>query len=193
VLFTTGLVALATLDNVPLDPDSRAGLLSIALVFVVSIVIFMTGWFGRLISRLTERFHHTRVRKTALDLIQSLHTLREQPGLLLVALGLSVLMQSLVIITYYVLARGVGLEQPLHLYFAIVPIVFMASTVPISIGGLGVREGALVSLLVLFGAPRDSAVGLSLVYLLVLWCASLPGLVTLWLPSATKKQNHPQA
>jgi len=193
VLFATGLVAMATLDNLPLDITTRAGLLTLAMFVVASIGLFMTDWFGRLISGLTKRYDRTRVRKTVLDVVHSLHRLREQPRLLLFTLGLSLLMQFLVIITYYALARGMGLDQPLHLYFAIVPIVFLAATIPISIGGLGVRESSLVGLLVLFGASRDNAVGLSLVYLLVLWCASLPGLITLWLPSAREKQGHTQA
>ncbi len=43
------------------------------------------------------------------------------------------------------------------------------------IGGLGIREGTLVGMLVAAGANLPLAINLSLVYLIVLWISTLPG------------------
>lgn len=188
VVFATGLFSLAALEHVLLNDSTRVILFSLALMAIVSIWIFATDWFETLIARLTHRYRHTRVLKSILEIVTTLHGLRNRRGLIVGAVGLSLLIQSLIILCYYFLALGIGLDQPLLLFFAIIPVVIIATNIPISIGGLGVREGALVSLLVLSGVPSDAALGLSLVYLAVFWCASLPGLVVMMLPS-TRRQH----
>lgn len=59
--------------------------------------------------------------------------------------------------------------------FAIVPIVFVISSLPISVGGHGVREGALVALLAASGVRFEAAATLSLLYLLVYLVSTTPG------------------
>ncbi|MBI3545044.1 MAG: flippase-like domain-containing protein [Gammaproteobacteria bacterium] len=184
VMFATGLSAFAALKPIFFDNGTRVILFLLALAAVVSIWVFASDWFGALIARLTYRYRHTRVRKSILEIVAVLHDLRNRKWLLMKAVVLSLLIQSLIILCYYVLALGIGIDKSLMLFFAIIPVVIIATTLPISIGGLGVREGALVSLLLLSGVPRDAAVGLSLVYLIVFWCASLPGLAVMVLSSA---------
>ncbi|MBR0782604.1 lysylphosphatidylglycerol synthase transmembrane domain-containing protein [Bradyrhizobium iriomotense] len=61
----------------------------------------------------------------------------------------------------YVLA--IGLEAPLSALdaFVLVPLVILSSAVPISIGGWGVREGAMVAALSLAGIAPDKALAIS--------------------------------
>ncbi len=193
VVFATGLFAFTALEHVQFDDSTRVILFSLALAAIVSTWLFATDWFETLIARLTHRYRHTRVLKSILEIVTTLHDMKKRRGLIVGAIGLSLLIQSLIILCYYFLALGIGLDQPLLLFFAIIPVVIIATNLPISIGGLGVREGALVSLLVLSGTPPDAALGLSLVYLAVFWCASLPGLVVMMLPSTRRRHTDPPA
>lgn len=61
----------------------------------------------------------------------------------------------------YVLA--IGLNAPLSALdaFVLVPLVILSSAVPISIGGWGVREGAMVAALGLAGVTSDKALAIS--------------------------------
>lgn len=61
----------------------------------------------------------------------------------------------------YVLA--IGLDAPLSALdaFVLVPLVILSSAVPISIGGWGVREGAMVAALGLVGIASDKALAIS--------------------------------
>jgi uncharacterized membrane protein YbhN (UPF0104 family) len=59
--------------------------------------------------------------------------------------------------------------------------------VPVSIGGLGIREGTLVGMLVAAGTNLQLAISLSLVYLLVLWLSALPGALVLLFGRTRKK------
>lgn len=194
-VFATGLCALSLLDQITLGNQSRATLFAAALIAVLSLWLFVTEWFGSRIDRCAAYTRHTRFRRGFIEILQSLHGLHRHRRLLFGALVISFAMQSLVVLTYYVLARALDLQQPLGLYFAVIPVVFVAAVLPVSIGGLGVREGALVNLLIFFGAGANQAVGLSVAYLGVLWVASLPGLLALLLfrnshPNTAPAKSH---
>jgi uncharacterized protein (TIRG00374 family) len=75
---------------------------------------------------------------------------RSRPWLLAWSLMLSVLFQLGRVVLFYVAALMIG-KNPEFIYFvAIVPVVMFASLMPISIGGLGVREAGLVLLFAQF-------------------------------------------
>lgn len=82
------------------------------------------------------------------------------------ALLLSALFQASDVVATFLIARAVELTVPLAVFFAAVPLVYLATVLPLSLGGLGVREGTLVFLLSHYGVLASDAVMLSLlVYL----------------------------
>lgn len=89
-----------------------------------------------------------------------------QPGALLLWMLLSSLFQLCDIVVTRYCGLLVGLEFPLSVYVAVVPLVYLVTVLPISLGGLGVREGAFVYLLSRLGAdPSDAVLLAFLVYL----------------------------
>jgi uncharacterized membrane protein YbhN (UPF0104 family) len=80
----------------------------------------------------------------------------------------------------YVLARGLTIEVTWLDCLALIPPVILAATLPISIGGWGVREGAMIVLLGLVGVGENDAGALSILTGLVGLAATLPGGI-LWL------------
>jgi uncharacterized membrane protein YbhN (UPF0104 family) len=100
---------------------------------------------------------------------------RTAPGLILKAFGLSVLNQLLVVLVLLMLAPGLGVHLPIFQFMVVLMLVFLVSSLPISLGGLGAREGAMMSLLLPLGVDAASVLALSVAYLLVLWSATLPG------------------
>lgn len=98
----------------------------------------------------------------------------------------SVLMQVAKVLFAFCCARAVGLEVSLFLLFLIVPAALVVAMVPITLNGLGLREGSMVGLLVAGGADPDLAGGFVLLYLAVsLGFAALGGLLYAgqrWLP-----------
>jgi hypothetical protein len=84
-------------------------------------------------------------------------------------------MQGLAIWIYYYLGASIGIELSPMTYYTIIPIVFLVTSIPLSIGGLGIREGALVALLMSVNIDTQLAITLSLLFLFVLWLSSVPG------------------
>ncbi len=106
---------------------------------------------------------------------------RAAPGLMLSAFGLSVLNQLLVVLVLLLLAPGLGVHLPLFQFTVVLMLVFLVSSLPVSLGGLGAREGAMMSLMLPLGVDADAVLALSVAYLLVLWSCTLPGVFMLLL------------
>ena len=106
---------------------------------------------------------------------------RAAPGLILKAFGLSVLNQLLVVLVLLILAPGLGVHLPTFQFTVVLMLVFLVSSLPISLGGLGAREGAMMSLMLPLGVDAAAVLALSVAYLLVLWSCTLPGVFMLLL------------
>lgn len=79
----------------------------------------------------------------------------------LVVLVLSSFFQSVDIFACFLFSKAIGIQLSLPIFFGIVPLVYLATVLPISLGGLGVREGAFVFLLSIFGVGTTEAITLS--------------------------------
>lgn len=97
---------------------------------------------------------------------------RAATGVLLAGLGY----QLLVVLAAFLAARALGLDQVrLTAALAFVPAVAILQVVPISLGGLGIREGAFVLFLHPLGVPTGRAVALGLLLYGLNLTASLLG------------------
>jgi hypothetical protein len=91
------------------------------------------------------------------------------PGTLL----LSMLNHVLLIIVAVLLARGLGLTAPWPAIAAAVPLVLLASQVPITPGGIGVREAGFVYFLGRVGIAEEPALALALGWAALLYLIGL--------------------
>jgi len=85
---------------------------------------------------------------------------------LLVALVLSLAAQFIDIPVVYGLSRSIGLHLNITMLLVAMPIVYLVTFLPISPGGLGLREGVMVVILAQFGVPTADAALLALVIFL---------------------------
>lgn len=116
-----------------------------------------------------------------LGAVRSIHSYKAYPGALLTALFLSFLFQTVNILAVYFIGIAVGLKLPLVDYFVVVPIAWFASLLPISLGGIGIREGTLSYLLVVYGSTPEQAGLTSFLYLIILlFQAGLGGILFLF-------------
>jgi uncharacterized membrane protein YbhN (UPF0104 family) len=92
------------------------------------------------------------------------------------ALGVSVVFNLILVIYNYLIARAVGVDIAFTYFLVFVPVLSITLMVPISVGGLGVREGAAKVLFPLAGVDEAAAVAASLgVYLIARLLAGLVG------------------
>jgi uncharacterized protein (TIRG00374 family) len=133
----------------------------------------------RYVQAALARLHRFKVVATMLHLVEAVHTYLAHPGLVAQVFAISVCLQVMSASVFYLLGLGLGATLALPDYLVIVPLVFVAATLPVSIGGLGVREAAAVSLFVAAGMSPGHAGALAFLYLVVLFLSSAPGLYLL--------------
>ncbi|GBD35932.1 hypothetical protein HRbin36_01047 [bacterium HR36] len=96
-------------------------------------------------------------------------------------LGLSVLVQAASIVQVALVAQALGLPVSWRCLSVAVPIATVASLLPLSIAGLGLREGSLVLLLAPTGINAAQSVALGLGWLAMQALTSLVGAPLWWL------------
>lgn len=80
------------------------------------------------------------------------------------ALFVSLIFNTLLVLTNYLAARAVGMRLGLTYFMVFVPMLSLALTVPVSVGGLGVREGVAAVLFTQVGVDEAVAVAFSLAF-----------------------------
>ena len=98
------------------------------------------------------------------QVLDSCRIFGQSPRFLPRTLGLSILINLLMVWQFIVLARGLHLAPPPGALYLVVPVVICISALPISPSGLGVRENLFVHLLAVpaIGVPETGALSLSL-------------------------------
>jgi hypothetical protein len=100
---------------------------------------------------------------------------RAKKDILYRGLMLGLVVQGVAIISVYILSLSLGLKVPLVSFFVFIPLITVASAVPVSIAGLGIREAGFVILFSRAGLKPEEALGLSLLLFTVMCLVNLIG------------------
>lgn len=98
-----------------------------------------------------------------------------KPGVIRTALGWSLIIQVANVLTVAWLGQSIGLDIPLQAYFIAVPAVALMTALPLSINGLGIREGGLAIVLGGYGVSNEMGVTLGLMWFVVVMISGLIG------------------
>lgn len=119
----------------------------------------------------------TRSGGVAGDIVTAWSALMRRTPALAGAVAISLVVQSAFVMTNVWLARQVGVTTELPAWFVAWPLSKLIAVLPISLGGIGVREAALVSLLAPYGAPREAVLASGILWQAVLIVTGLVGLL----------------
>ena len=97
------------------------------------------------------------------------------PRLVLGSTLLSLGVQAGNVILVWLVGRAIGAEVPGGYYWIMVPMVSLLTMLPVSINGMGVREGATALFLAHLGVPDGTAKTLALLWFAVFLAVSLLG------------------
>jgi len=174
-LLSLGLLILAGLVIGPQDLREMVLIpVSVSLLILIVVVFLLMNPHSRswLVQVMSEKLFG-RIRKLLTDIFVCLDRYRSRTGVLVWSLALAVVFQVLRVALFYSAALILGESPSFILFLALVPIVMFATLLPISIGGLGVREAGLVAVFGIFGV-MDSALSFTVAILVF-----LSGLVSL--------------
>lgn len=134
-------------------------------------VSFLHGWVMVILSKI----HFYGINEKIDTFYRILMSYRHDYAALWKIFLFSMLVQVGGIIGYYIIGTGLGMNlHPLY-YFLFVPLTATIAMLPISLAGLGIREGAFVFLFTRAGATTEQALTLSLMWFVVTVIVSLIG------------------
>jgi hypothetical protein len=121
-------------------------------------------------------------------MIEAIQRYRGHRRALLEAFLLSILLQSLIIVTYFFVGQGLRVGVSLAYFFVFVPLITVVAMLPVSVAGLGVREGGVVYFFALAGVDAATSLSMSLVWFsLTALVSSLGGVAILLNAHAAKR------
>jgi hypothetical protein len=165
----TGFVALPLLTLVGvavkpslLDvPHAWISIVIAAATVVALLAILVVAGSPRLAGRFAKHQNWTRF-------IGAVHIgvdrMRREPGRATSVLLAAVSYQVSVVAAVWCAVHALGVSVPDAAVLAFVPAVAMAQVLPVSLSGLGIREGLLVLLLHPLGVPTGKAIGVGLLW-----------------------------
>jgi uncharacterized protein (TIRG00374 family) len=166
----TGMIALPLLVFIgfaarpsQLDVDHAwVALLVAGITLTALAVILVVAGHPKIAGRYAEKENWTRF-------IQAIHLgvdrMRRHPAEALYVLVVAIIYQLSVVISVLLIFRALDIDVPIATGFAYIPAVSMVQVIPLSLNGLGVREGMLVLFLHPMGISRASAIAAGLLWL----------------------------
>ncbi len=183
----TRRVALASIADRVVDTLTLLLLAAVALPIAgmppaIAGIVRSSGWWLVLVAlgALLVTAAVVRFRKHAAllqKLVQIWVDVTAKPSALAGAAAISLLVQAAFVMTNVWLARQVGVATTMAAWFVAWPLSKLIAILPISLGGIGVREAALVSLMAPYGAAREAVLASGILWQTVLTVSGLAGLL----------------
>jgi hypothetical protein len=162
----TGLIALGSIAIISYSlifkTEINYYLLIGYIVVLVGLVFFTSDRFKTL-----GILHRYTILKPALRIAESFNRYRNNYIVLFVSLLIAFLFQNNIVIMNKLYCMSLNIAIPLSYLYVIVPLVYLTEAIPITINGLGLREGAFIFLFESVGHTSEEAIALSMLIIAV--------------------------
>jgi uncharacterized protein (TIRG00374 family) len=154
----------------------------IAFFCLLLLFIFLKTWIISLINKLPGKGKASgKIKENMIIFYEAMHYFITHRKVLIKIMVISFVMQFLAIMSCYFVAKSIGLSLMVFYFFIFVPVIFFITAIPISLSGIGVREGVFVYLFSKAGVPSDTAVMVSLLFFsLAIFVGMIGGVVHFW-------------
>jgi uncharacterized membrane protein YbhN (UPF0104 family) len=138
-----------------------------------------------ILARWTHRFDRLR------RLVDGLRIYLRQPLLLLATTGLSLIVQAANVVLVWLIGRAIGAPVPAGYYWLVVPMVTLLTMLPVSLNGMGIREGGMILFLDPLGVSHATAVSLAVLWFTVFTTTSLIGAGVYYFGNFSRPEERP--
>jgi hypothetical protein len=153
-------------------------IIPIVIFFVIcvaiAIIIINPSIFG--IDKLFRKFSFLqKMREKLSSVFNTIESFKDYKMALFKVLIYSFLLQFAVILNYYLAALAVGIDLGITAFIFMVPVISIITMIPVSVGGIGLRENAIVIIMAGLGVMEEKAAVCSLLILVMLLIVGIIG------------------
>jgi len=174
---------------------SKSILFSIAVIVVILagiLLVLFNHYVYTKVNRILGSSRLGKVGESIKNLHEELHIFKQHKGVLFFSVVLSILVQTVAPLSSYLVARALGVHVSLTYFFIFIPLVGAITMLPISIGGLGVRENSMVLFFKQVGVPQELTIAMSLLgFFFTLGYSAIAGLIYVLTVHNRRLQSHP--
>ena len=174
------LLLLASIATVQLKVVNDHGhlqwlVIGVFISFILGFYSILNSTFRRIIGYGFDKIGAKRMKDEIKSASQSFRNFLINKKALVLNMFLSFLSQIIGIYFVYVAGLSLNIEIPLMAYYIYVPIIQLITLIPISLGGIGVREGGFVYFFSEAGASQAQSLSLSFLLLFQMLSMTIAG------------------
>jgi uncharacterized protein (TIRG00374 family) len=185
-----GLLLFAVAGAVLAVRPGQDDLRQLSWLLAAGIVIVLIAFPASLAIERTMERHASggRMRKVLAHAVHATAYLVRRPARLVLCLAISMAIQATFIGINIGFASAVQVGAPIAAWYFAWSTAKIVAVAPISLGGLGVREAVMATLLAPFGANPAQVIAIGLIWQTVLYASGLVGVVAqfVWNPDASR-------
>jgi len=157
-LLLLGLVSIFFAGSLVARFNLNYYLIGLTSFTLIGIYFFQRNETFRLLEKLSKKIKHKKIIEYVMKLHTSILEYKRYPKTLLVTFLITILVQVTRVLTYYMVALAFDIKISIVYFFLFVPLIMIVMMLPITIGGLGLREGTFVAFFTIVGMSMNDAV-----------------------------------
>ncbi|MCK9602946.1 MAG: flippase-like domain-containing protein [Candidatus Omnitrophica bacterium] len=174
--------------------EDRIILISVSLITVLLIIILLVLFNKTIflkINKYLSGLSSGKIMGSVMNLHQEIHLFRHHKKVIFKNLLLSVFVQIITPFCFYIIALSVGLQINIVYFFILLPIIGAITLLPISIGGLGLRDATTIFFFAHVGVSKNLAFAMSLLnFSFIVIYAAIGGLIYVLTVHHRRIQHH---
>lgn len=168
--------------------------LSVGLITLILVLVLVVLFNKTVYSKINKFLHSARVggiKESIKNLHHEMHIFRHKQDIILSNLVLSLLVQIISPVSFYIIALSLDVKVNILYFFIFMPIITAITLLPISIGGLGIRDTSTILFFAQAGIGKNTAFAMSLIsFSFILICGILGGLIYVLTVRHRRLQHH---
>jgi len=175
------LLALSSLVlgwNLLQEPSVLFAIAIIAGLLIFILLVLFSNFFYSRVNNLLRAPGAGKIREMISSLHHEVHIFRNHKKVIVKNLILSVAVQATAPLSFYISSLALGIKISPIYFFVFLPVIGAITLLPISIGGLGLRDATTIFFFAKVGVSKDLAFAMSLVnFSFILALGALGGLI----------------
>jgi len=157
--FTASLFRLEMAQKIPVIWVA----LLLSLFGLILVAVFFMPFFVKYLKKIPDKGILPKIKQKILTFRETILIYRDKKTYFFRALIWALVLQINVIIHYYLIGKALHLNIHLLDYFIFVPVVLLILSIPITINGLGLREGSYIEIFQFYGIAASTAFSFALI------------------------------